>query len=72
MARAHACGDDGAVIGGTAHLRGLPLGKPERSELIAFGDPYFMKQHEEAMKPVQVADASRRPRPPPTPPAAFR
>ena len=40
-------------------LRGLPPGKPERSELIAFGDPYFSKeQHEEAMKPVQVADAS--------------
>jgi CHAT domain-containing protein len=40
-------------------LRGLPPGKPERSELVAFGDPYFSKeQHEEAMKPVQVADAS--------------
>ena len=40
-------------------LRGLPPGKPERSELIAFGDPYFSKeQHDEAMKPVQVADAS--------------
>jgi CHAT domain-containing protein len=40
-------------------LRGLPPGKPERSELIAFGDPHFSKeQHDEAMKPVQVADVS--------------
>jgi CHAT domain-containing protein len=40
-------------------LRHLPPGKPERSELIAFGDPHFSKeQHEEAMKPVRVADAS--------------
>lgn len=40
-------------------LRGLPPGKPERSELIAFGDPYFSKQQQdEAMKPVQVADGS--------------
>ena len=39
-------------------LRGLPTAKPERRELIAFGDPYFSKeQHEEAMKPVQVANA---------------
>lgn len=40
-------------------LRQLPPGKPERSELIAFGDPYFSKeQAAEAEKPVQVADAS--------------
>jgi CHAT domain-containing protein len=40
-------------------LRGLPAGRPERSELIAFGDPYFSKeQHDEAMKPVHVADAA--------------
>jgi CHAT domain-containing protein len=40
-------------------LRGLPPGKPERSELIAFGDPHFSReQHEEAMKPVHVADAT--------------
>jgi len=40
-------------------LRHLPPGKPERSELIAFGDPYFSKeQYEEAMKSVQTADAS--------------
>jgi CHAT domain-containing protein len=40
-------------------LRNLPPGKPGRSELIAFGDPYFStEQHEEAMKPVQVADAA--------------
>lgn len=42
-------------------LRNLPPGKAERSELIAFGDPYFSKeQHDEATKPepVQVADAS--------------
>ncbi|WP_163317745.1 hypothetical protein, partial [Enterobacter hormaechei] len=42
-------------------LRNLPPGKAERSELIAFGDPYFSKeQHDEATKPepVQVADAT--------------
>ena len=42
-------------------LRNLPPGKAERSELIAFGDPYFSKeQQDEAAKPepVQVADAS--------------
>ena len=40
-------------------LRNLPPGRPERSELIAFGDPHFSKeQHDEALKPVQVADAS--------------
>jgi CHAT domain-containing protein len=42
-------------------LRGLPPGKPERSELIAFGDPYFSKEQlEEAAKQgtVQVADAA--------------
>jgi len=40
-------------------LRHLPPGKPERSELIAFGDPHFSKeQHDEAQKPVKVADAS--------------
>jgi CHAT domain-containing protein len=40
-------------------LRGLPPGKPERSELIAFGDPYFSKeQHDKAMKPIQLANAS--------------
>lgn len=42
-------------------LRGLPPGKPERSELIAFGDPYFSKEQlEEAAKQgtVQVADAT--------------
>ena len=40
-------------------LRNLPPGKPERSELIAFGDPYFStEQQDEAMKQVKVADAS--------------
>jgi CHAT domain-containing protein len=42
-------------------LRQLPPGKPARSELIAFGDPYFsQEQAAEAEKPatVQVADAS--------------
>lgn len=40
-------------------LRGLPPGKPERSELIAFGDPYFSpEQQEEAMQQVKLADAS--------------
>jgi CHAT domain-containing protein len=40
-------------------LRHLPPGKPERSELIAFGDPFFSKeQYDEAMKSVQIADAS--------------
>jgi CHAT domain-containing protein len=40
-------------------LRQLPPGKPERSELIAFGDPYFSKeQYDEAVKSVQIADAS--------------
>ena len=39
-------------------LRNLPPGKPERSELIAFGDRYFSaEQYEEAIKPVTVADA---------------
>jgi CHAT domain-containing protein len=42
-------------------LRSLPPGKPNRGELIAFGDPYFSKdQQAEAEKPdvpVQVADA---------------
>jgi CHAT domain-containing protein len=43
-------------------LRGLPPGKPERSELIAFGDPYFSpEQLEEASQPVKVADASNSP-----------
>jgi CHAT domain-containing protein/tetratricopeptide (TPR) repeat protein len=43
-------------------LRGLPPGKPERSELIAFGDPYFSpEQQEEAIKAVKVADASASP-----------
>lgn len=38
-------------------LRGLPPGKPERSELIAFGDPYFSpEQQDEAMKQVKVGD----------------
>ena len=40
-------------------LRLLPPGKAERSELIAFGDPFFSKeQYDEAMKSVQIADAS--------------
>jgi hypothetical protein len=40
-------------------LRNLPPGKRERSELIAFGDPFFSKeQQEEALKPVKVAEAS--------------
>ena len=40
-------------------LRHLPPGKPERNELIAFGDPFFSKeQYDEAMKSVQIADAS--------------
>jgi CHAT domain-containing protein len=42
-------------------LRNLPAGKPNRGELIAFGDPYFSKEQQaEAEKsdaPVQVADA---------------
>jgi CHAT domain-containing protein len=39
-------------------LRNLPAGKPERTELIAFGDPHFSKeQHDEATSSVQVADA---------------
>jgi len=43
-------------------LRGLPPGKPERSELIAFGDPYFSpEQQEEAIKQVKVADISGNP-----------
>src|SRR4030095_7423652 len=43
-------------------LRNLPPGKPERSELIAFGDPYFSEeQRDEAMNPVKVADASASP-----------
>lgn len=42
-------------------LRQLPPGKPERSELIAFGDPYFSKEQAaeaDLAAPVQVADAS--------------
>lgn len=40
-------------------LRNLPPGKRERSELIAFGDPFFSKeQQEEALKPMKVAEAS--------------
>jgi CHAT domain-containing protein len=43
-------------------LRNLPPGKPERGELIAFGDPYFSEeQRDEAMNPVKVADASASP-----------
>jgi CHAT domain-containing protein len=44
-------------------LRSLPAGKPNRSELIAFGDPYFSKEQQadaekaDADKVVQVADA---------------
>ena len=42
-------------------LRNLPAGKPNRGELIAFGDPYFSKQQqadaEKADAPVHVADA---------------
>ncbi|MDB5516196.1 MAG: hypothetical protein JWQ17_2954 [Tardiphaga sp.] len=45
-------------------LRNLPAGKPNRSELIAFGDPYFSKEQQAeadkvdaAEKAVQVADA---------------
>ncbi|WP_291859760.1 CHAT domain-containing protein [Bradyrhizobium sp.] len=42
-------------------LRQLPPGKPERGELIAFGDPYFSKEQAaeaDLPAPVQVADAS--------------
>ncbi|MGZ5871388.1 MAG: CHAT domain-containing protein [Bradyrhizobium sp.] len=40
-------------------LRHLPPGNPERGELIAFGDPFFSnEQYDEAMKSVQIADAS--------------
>jgi CHAT domain-containing protein len=43
-------------------LRGLPPGKPERSELIAFGDPYFSpEQRDEATEQVKVAEASSSP-----------
>jgi CHAT domain-containing protein len=39
-------------------LRNLPPGKPERSELIAFGDPYFStEQQEEGAKATKLADA---------------
>jgi CHAT domain-containing protein len=41
-------------------LRQLPPGKPSRSELIAFGDPYFSKEQQaeaEAGAKVRVADA---------------
>jgi CHAT domain-containing protein len=42
-------------------LRNLPAGKPNRGELIAFGDPYFSKEQqadaEKADAPLQVADA---------------
>jgi CHAT domain-containing protein len=42
-------------------LRQLPPGKPNRGELIAFGDPYFSKEQEaeaENADKVRVADAS--------------
>jgi CHAT domain-containing protein len=41
-------------------LRQLPAGKPNRGELIAFGDPYFSQEQEAdaAREKVQVADAS--------------
>ncbi|RXH08319.1 CHAT domain-containing protein [Bradyrhizobium guangzhouense] len=40
-------------------LRNLPPGKPDRSELIAFGDPYFStEQQEEGVKATKLADAS--------------
>jgi CHAT domain-containing protein len=40
-------------------LRNLPPGKPQRSELIAFGDPYFStEQQDEAARQTKVADAS--------------
>jgi CHAT domain-containing protein len=43
-------------------LRNLPAGKPNRGELIAFGDPYFSKEQqadaEKADAPLQVADVS--------------
>ena len=42
-------------------LRNLPAGKPNRGELIAFGDPYFSREQqadaEKADAPLQVADA---------------
>src|SRR5438309_3754129 len=41
-------------------LRQLPAGKPNRSELIAFGDPYFSRQQEAeaaAGENVKLADA---------------
>ena len=42
-------------------LRNLPAGKPNRGELIGFGDPYFSKQQqadaEKGDAPLQVADA---------------
>jgi CHAT domain-containing protein len=40
-------------------LRNLPPGKPERSALIAFGDPYFStEQRDQAVAATKVADAS--------------
>jgi len=40
-------------------LRQLPAGKPNRGELVAFGDPYFsVEQQAEAEAPIRVADAS--------------
>jgi CHAT domain-containing protein len=41
-------------------LRQLPAGKPNRGELIAFGDPYFSQEQEAdaAREKVQVADSS--------------
>ena len=42
-------------------LRQLPPGKPDRGELIAFGDPYFSKEQEaeaDNADKVRVADAS--------------
>ena len=39
-------------------LRQLPAGKPNRGELVAFGDPYFStEQQAEAEVPTRVADA---------------
>jgi CHAT domain-containing protein len=40
-------------------LRQLPAGKPNRGELVAFGDPYFStEQQAEAEAPIRVADAN--------------
>ncbi|WP_426422776.1 CHAT domain-containing protein [Bradyrhizobium genosp. A] len=42
-------------------LRNLPPGKPERSELIAFGDPYFSTEQLEATKLAERSDSAAEP-----------